>query len=375
MLRLRRGRWPRSPRRPGSAPRAPRRGGRASRAARAASPGPGSARARRGGGAASPPAPPSDSLSIRSARASGWARAASTAAARPTSRPACGPPRSLSPEKHTSAAPAATERRTSGSSNTAPSAPEPTSSITGTPELAQRLDRHVLDEPELAEVRLVHAQHGARVRAQDALVVGEPRAVRRSHLDQPRARLRDHVGHPEAAADLDQLAARDDDLAAWPGQGGRRQQRRARAVVDRERRLRPRQRAQQRLDVRVPRPARAGRQVQLEVRVADRGRRHRLARRLRQRRPPEVRVHDHAGRVQHPAQRGALGRLGPRPRAGAEIDLILSAREQLRAPLGQHRPRRGDAPPHAAPGPARPARPPAAGRADAHRTRIRTTRE
>ena len=41
----------------------------------------------------------SESLSIRSARARGWRRAASTAAARPTSSPACGPPSSLSPRE------------------------------------------------------------------------------------------------------------------------------------------------------------------------------------------------------------------------------------------------------------------------------------
>ena len=51
--------------------------------------------------------------------------------------PACGPPSSLSPLKHTSAAPARTERRTEGSSasssRSSASTPEPTSSITGAP--------------------------------------------------------------------------------------------------------------------------------------------------------------------------------------------------------------------------------------------------
>ena len=44
----------------------------------------------------------SDSLSMRIARASGWRRTRSTASARPTTMPACGPPSSLSPEKQTS---------------------------------------------------------------------------------------------------------------------------------------------------------------------------------------------------------------------------------------------------------------------------------
>ena len=74
---------------------------------------------------------------MRTARASGCRRAAPTASWRPTMSPAWGPPRSLSPEKHTSAAPARTERGTAGSSaswgNPSISTPEPASSITGTP--------------------------------------------------------------------------------------------------------------------------------------------------------------------------------------------------------------------------------------------------
>ena len=159
----------------------------------------------------------SESLSIRSARASGCARAAATASARPTISPACGPPSSLSPQKQTSAAPAATERRTSGSSCSVDQRAGADVVDHRHAELAQRLDRHVLDEPELAEVRLVHAQDRARRPAPSgALVVREPRPVGGPDLDQPRARLRDHVRHAEAAADLHQLPARDHDLAAGP---------------------------------------------------------------------------------------------------------------------------------------------------------------
>src|SRR5579862_9127155 len=49
----------------------------------------------------------SESLSIRSARWSGWRRNFSTRSARPRTMPACGPPRSLSPEKQTRSAPPA----------------------------------------------------------------------------------------------------------------------------------------------------------------------------------------------------------------------------------------------------------------------------
>ena len=203
--------------------------------------------------------------------------------------------------------------------------------------------------------------------AERALVVGQPRAVRRPDLDQPRARLGDHVRHAEAAADLDQLPARDDDLAARPGQRRGRQQRRARAVVDREARLGAGQLAQQRLDVRVPRAARAGRQVQLEVRVA-RGRRATASRAAaasgaRPRfvctiTPVALSTRRSDGRADAAAHARARA-----PRSTSSV----RAREQLGAPLGEHRPRRRDAPAAAARRPARPAHRPAAGRADAHR--------
>ena len=67
---------------------------------RGASPAPGSRPARRGAARSVASSAASESLSIRRARASGCSRAASTASARPTSSPACGPPSSLSPEKH-----------------------------------------------------------------------------------------------------------------------------------------------------------------------------------------------------------------------------------------------------------------------------------
>ncbi len=194
----------------------------------------------------------SESLSIRRARASGWRRAASTAAVRPTISPACGPPSSLSPEKQESAAPAddrPAHRRLVVELGERAGADVVDDRYA---ELAQRLDRDVLDEPELAEVRLVHAQDGARVGAERPLVVGQPRAVGRADLDQPRPGLRDHVGHPEAAADLDQLPARDDHLAARPRQRGDGQQGGAGAVVDRERRFGAGQLAQESLEVGVP---------------------------------------------------------------------------------------------------------------------------
>ena len=69
-----------------------------------------------------------------------------------------------------------------------------------------------------------------------ALVVGSARAVRRPDLDEAGAGAREHVGDAEAVADLDELAARDDDLASL-GERGEGEQHGGRVVVHDERRL------------------------------------------------------------------------------------------------------------------------------------------
>ena len=144
-------------------------------------------------------------------------------------------------------------------------------------------------KPDLTEVRLMDAQDERRLRPDRALVVGRARPVRRPHLAQPRARAREHVGDPEAVADLDQLAARDEHLATL-GERGEREQHRRRVVVDDERRLGAGEAPQERSEVVLPRAARAGGQVVLEVRVAAADLEHARESRLRERRPAEVRV-------------------------------------------------------------------------------------
>ena len=159
------------------------------------------------------------------------------------------------------------------------------------------LELRQLGEADDAEVRLVHAQEERRLGPNGALVVLRARAVRRADLDEPRARAREHVGDAEAVADLDQLAARDDHLAAL-GERAEREQHRGGVVVDDERSLGAGQPAQDRRDVILPRAARAVAQVELEVRVAARDVDHLCERLLGERRAAEIRVHDHAGRVQ-----------------------------------------------------------------------------
>src|SRR5207302_945799 len=99
---------------------------------------------------------------------------------RPTMMPACGPPRSLSPLKQQTSTPAATLVVTAGSP-----------------------DR--------------------------SGVIGGARLIRRADLAQHGARLSHHIRHAEPAADLDELAARHDHLAA--GRKRRENQERCRGVV------------------------------------------------------------------------------------------------------------------------------------------------
>ena len=166
----------------------------------------------------------SRTLSRRSARFIGFLLIRAISSLRPTMKPACGPPSSLSPEKVTRSAPSATASATVGS--------------------CARSEAREIDERAGAEI--VHQRHAVLARERGELARRHLRrealdaVVRGVHLeDQPglgadRARHspsrcvrlvvptstsfapapRHDVGHAERAADLDQLAARDDRLAA-----------------------------------------------------------------------------------------------------------------------------------------------------------------
>ena len=97
--------------------------------------------------------------------------------------------------------------------------------------------------------------------------VGGARAVRRADLDQAGARGAHDVGDPELAADLDQLAARDQHLLAL-GQGGEREHERGRAVVHDERGLRAGERGEQKLRAGAARAALPRRAIDLQVGIA-----------------------------------------------------------------------------------------------------------
>ncbi len=76
----------------------------------------------------------------------------------------------------------------------------------------------VLGEADDPEVAAMDPQDRGRLRADGALVVRQPGLVGRADLAEPGPRDLEDLGEPEAAADLDELAARDDHLS--PGRQG-----------------------------------------------------------------------------------------------------------------------------------------------------------
>ena len=143
----------------------------------------------------------------------------------------------------------------------------------------------------------------------------------------------DDLGDPDAAADLDQLAARHGDAAASPGQAHGKGE--CRGVVVRDQRvLRARQLDEQLLRRAIALAAAARRPIQLQEERRPRGALRGHDRRSRPRRAAKVRVDDHAGRVDD-RERAAVPRpqlfdhdvrqrthvawLGTRPERGALV--------------------------------------------------------
>jgi hypothetical protein len=174
------------------------------------------------------------------------------------------------------------------------------------------------------------------------------RLVRGADLDELRPRQREDLGQAERAADLDQLAARDHDLLAR-GEAGEPEHRRGRVVVRDDRVLGAGEVAQQLAQVIVARAALALVEVVLDVRVAAGDLLDRGACGRGERRAAEVRVQDHAGRVDHAAQLRArqpqrdLGDIPGRDRrrvGGAREDRLASLVDRTARRLDE-RPARG----------------------------------
>jgi hypothetical protein len=157
-------------------------------------------------------------------------------------------------------------------------------------------DRNRRGEALDPEVRRMDLEHERRVGTERGLVVGQVHAVGRAHLAQPGSDGLQQLRDAEAVTDLDQLAARDDHLAAH-AQGRGHQGERRRAVVDHVYRAGVRHgRGQGGQRSSTAWSPTAGQEVELDVGVARR-RHHRVDRGPGKRRPAEVGVDHHAGGV------------------------------------------------------------------------------
>ena len=128
------------------------------------------------------------------------------------------------------------------------------------------------------------------------------RPVGRADLAQHGAAAQHDVGDAELAADLDELAAGDDDLLAM-GERLQREQDGRRVVVHDQRVLGAGEPPQQPLHVAVAGAALLGGEIELEVRVGGRHRRHPLERLRAQQRAAEVGVQHDAGGIDDRPQR------------------------------------------------------------------------
>ena len=181
--------------------------------------------------------------------------------------------------------------------------------------------------------------HG-RIGRDGALVVAQMCAVGGADLDEFGARSRHDIRDAEAAANLDELAAADDDLLAC-GMGRQHQQHGGRVIIDDQRILGTGKRADELRGMLLARPARAGVHTVLERAVAARDLGHGLGGRLRERGSTQIGMDNHArgvdGRTQA-RQRGAMrtpldgrGQLALRARSGTGTN-----RGALLVELGRH---------------------------------------
>jgi hypothetical protein len=198
----------------------------------------------------------------------------------------------------------------------------------------------LLGEADDAEVRLVHAQHRSGVGRDGALVVLGPGAIRGADLPQPRPGAGQDLGDAEAVADLDQLAPRDEHLAALR-ERGEREEHGCGVVVDDKRRLGARQALQDPCQVILARAAAAGVEVVLEVGVSGTDLHRPRERGRGERRAPQIGVHEHAGRVHDAAQARPARSRRRLERIHDRVARVTPRPDLLSRPL-QARPRRGE---------------------------------
>ena len=156
------------------------------------------------------------------------------------------------------------------------------------------------DEPRDLEVARVYTEDRPGLLVDRAGVVACVSAVGGADLDELRARAPQHVRDAEAAADLDQLAARDDDLLARR-EGREGEQDRSGVVVHHDRILGGREVGKKARRVPVPFPALSSDEVVFDAHRTRRGR-DGGERARRERSAAEIGLQDDAGRVDDAAK-------------------------------------------------------------------------
>ena len=186
-------------------------------------------------------------------------------------------------------------------------------------------------EPLNTKVAGVRFEERRRVIRNGVRVVAHVSPVGRANVHQRATALAQHVRDAEPAADFHGLAPRHNNLAPRR-QRGQTQQQRGCVVVHHQRRLGARDLPQQRLQMRLPRAAPAGGQVNFQVGISPR---HGVRRRhggFAQRRAAQVSVNHYAGSVNQRSGRrrdqvvnglpDGFRNLGQRPRRASRQDTL-----------------------------------------------------
>ena len=162
-----------------------------------------------------------------------------------------------------------------------------------------------------------------RIGRDGALVVRQVRAVGGPDLDELGTRGLHNIGDTETAADLDKLAAADDDLLAC-GMCRQHQQHRGGIVVDDQRVLGTGERADELRGMLLARPARTGVDAVLERAIPARNLGHGFGSRFRERGATQVGMDDHTRGVDGRTQ--ARQRRTMRAKFNGRCQLALRAR-------------------------------------------------
>ena len=170
--------------------------------------------------------------------------------------------------------------------------------------------------------------------AQRLFIIPPVHPVSGAHFDQGRAALLHHIRHPEAAADLDQLAARDDHAGARC-QRPQHEDCGKRAVIHDQGRFSAGDLAQQLLDLPAALATLPAGHIKFQRAVILSSRQHSVLRGHAQRRTPKVGMDDHPGGVDQGSvlraddcaqvRTGLLNELCSRWGCSAIFDLATSA--------------------------------------------------